>query len=56
MAAARETGKYFGNTVDLVFRQRKRECLNQLNSREEEPADISELEKRVNNIKLLSFE
>ena len=31
LSVDRGTGKYFGNTVDLVFRQRKRDFLNQLN-------------------------
>ena len=43
---ARETGKYFGNTVDLVFRQRKKEYLNSLKKAEE--LDTTEMEKRLN--------
>ena len=31
MSVDRDTGKYFGNTVDLVFRQRKRDLLSHLN-------------------------
>ena len=54
LSLARDTGKYFGNTVDLVFRQRKKEYLEQLKMTEE--VDVSMAEEKVNAIKLLPFD
>jgi hypothetical protein len=53
MGYGREVNKYFGNTVDLVFRQRKKEYLYSL--KKVRQPDTSEIENKLNKIKLLNL-
>lgn len=50
---ARESGNYFGDTVDLVFRQRKKQFIE--GQRAVSPLDLRSAERKLNSIKLLSF-